>query len=241
VVGWRGDRGGDGLRGRRGTAGTARCFSKGAAMSGAMQASGGEDRLKPGLQAGGGANAARELTAALDQILARRAAEFVAGVRADMQPVIEAQAAELAAVEVGRLLSGIHDEVAALRRDFKGAKPLGEDAVSDDEARRLFALLRELDSVGQPRKAPASMVFRLFCQEGLSRVEVAKRCGCVESLVTLRLKQIEAKLGRKPAELRQVSGHFERIEDSLSDPRARRLRRESAIDDDRFGEEDAGE
>jgi hypothetical protein len=87
------------------------------------------------------------------------------------------------------------------------------------------------------RCSPTRKVFRLYCQEGLNRAEVARRCGCVESLITLRLQPIEARLGRKPAELRALSGHFDGIENSVSDPRARRIRRQSASDDDRFSHE----
>ncbi len=79
----------------------------------------------------------------------------------------------------------------------------------------------------------------ISCLRGIvPRARVAKECKCVESLITLRLKEIEAKVGRKPAELRPLSGHVERIADSLTDSRARRIRRESAIDDDRFGHEE---
>jgi hypothetical protein len=60
---------------------------------------------------------------------------------------------------------------------------------------------------------------------------VAKACRCVPSLITLRLKSIEKKLGRKPTELRTLSTHFEKIADSLTDPNARRIHRQSAIDD----------
>ena len=117
--------------------------------------------------------------------------------------------------------------------------PQAGEPASDDEARRLFALLKELDASNTVRKAPVSQVFRLYCLDGLSRAEVAKRCGCVESLVTLRLHEIEKKLGRKPAELRELSPEFERIEESLSDPRARRIHRRSALDQP-DGEEDFG-
>jgi hypothetical protein len=111
-----------------------------------------------------------------------------------------------------------------------------KEPASDDEARGLFVLLQELDD-GKVVKAPAVQVFRLYCMQGLSRAQVAKQCKCAPSLVTLRLKAIEQKLGRKVAELRQLSGHFEKIEDSLRDDRARKVRRRSAIDDDSFSDE----
>ena len=114
---------------------------------------------------------------------------------------------------------------------FTPFMPKSEEPASDHEARQLFALLKQLDAGQAVRKAPVSQVFRLYCLEGLSRAEVAKRCGCVESLVTLRLQEIERKLGRKPAELRDLSPEFERIEESLSDPRARRIHRRSAMEE----------
>ena len=120
---------------------------------------------------------------------------------------------------------------------FSKYLPDAKEPVPEDVARQVFALLKELESEGQWRKAPPTKVFRLYCQEGLSRAEVAKKCDCVDSLVTLRLKQIRLKTGRDPKELRQLSGHFQKIEDSLSDPRAKKVRGKSAIDDDRFGDE----
>lgn len=99
----------------------------------------------------------------------------------------------------------------------------------DEVARQLFALVEELEAEGTWRKAPVTKVFHLYCVKGLSRAEVANRCGCVPGLVTLRLKLIEKKLGRKPVELRQLSPEFEQIEESLSDPRARQIYRKGAI------------
>jgi hypothetical protein len=70
-----------------------------------------------------------------------------------------------------------------------------------------------------------------YCMENLSRDEVAKRCGCVPSLVTRRLKAIEQKLGRKPTELRQFSSHFETMEESMRDTRAKRIYRPGLTDE----------
>jgi hypothetical protein len=125
-----------------------------------------------------------------------------------------------------RLMNATPEQYAAV------AKILGvsEEVASDEDARRLFALLKALESEGNYRKAPVTRVFQLYCLEGLTRDEVAKLCRCVPSLVTLRLKAIERKLGRKASELRQLSGHFERIAESLTDERARHIHRESAMD-----------
>lgn len=104
------------------------------------------------------------------------------------------------------------------------------EPTSDGVAQQLFALVRQLESETSWRKAPILQVFRLYCMENLSRDEVAKRCGCVPSLVTLRLKTIEQKLGRKPSELRQFSSHFEAMEESMSDSRAKRVYRSGMVE-----------
>lgn len=137
--------------------------------------------------------------------------------------------------DVKELVSGIHRDIAAMRRDVgelrrAGGRVSAVDPATDDEARRLFALLKALESEGDYRKAPVTRVFQLYCLEGLKREEVAKKCRCVPALVTLRLQAIEARLGRKASELRQLSGHFERIADSLTDDRARHIHRKSAMD-----------
>ena len=110
--------------------------------------------------------------------------------------------------------------------------PSPVEPVTDDEARRLFALLRALELESNFRKAPVTRVFMLYCLDGKSRDAVARNCNCSPALITLRLKAIESKLGRKPIELRQFSDQFERIADSLTDTRARRIDRRRAIDGD---------
>jgi hypothetical protein len=114
---------------------------------------------------------------------------------------------------------------------FSPFLPQSTDGATDDEARRLFALLKEMNPDGKSVTAPPIEVFRLYCLEGMSRNKIADRFGCARSLITLRFKEIEQKLGRHPKALRALSPQFERIEDSLSDPRARRIHRKSAIDE----------
>ena len=97
-------------------------------------------------------------------------------------------------------------------------------------ARKLFALVKALESETNYRKAPVIRVFYLYCVEGLTRQRVAKECRCVPSLVTLRLQAIAKKLGRHPKELRTFSSYFERISESLSDSRARFIDRQRALD-----------
>jgi hypothetical protein len=136
-----------------------------------------------------------------------------------------------------RLFVGV-DDIRAMMAEVRagvvglamGPPVAATEPVSEDEARRLFALLRALELESNFRKAPVTRVFMLYCLDGKSRDAVARDCNCSPSLITLRLQAIERKLGRKPAELRQFSDHFERIADSLSDSRARRIDRRRAID-----------
>ena len=91
-----------------------------------------------------------------------------------------------------------------------------------------LASLRSFD--GSTESRPTLLLREIHCLEGLTRNEVARRCRCAPTLVTLRLQAIEARLGRKASELRQLSGHFERIAESLTDERARRVHRAGVLD-----------
>jgi hypothetical protein len=112
---------------------------------------------------------------------------------------------------------------------FARFAPSATRPVAEDEARAAFGLIRMLEAELTTRKAPVYTVFRLYCVEGLSPDQVARKCCCARSLVYARLERLRQKLGRDPAELRQFSTQFERIEESLADPRARRIYRKGAV------------
>ncbi len=112
---------------------------------------------------------------------------------------------------------------------FARFTPEPREALEEGAARQAFALVRALDAAQSLRKASLYMVFRLYCVEGLTVEQVARRCRCARSLVFVRLGELKRKLGTEPRRLRQYSGHFERIEESLSEPRARRVYRQSEV------------
>jgi hypothetical protein len=117
---------------------------------------------------------------------------------------------------------------------FSRFNPQPKEAVSESVARKAFALVKALDSEQPASKASLYTVFRLYCMEGLNAVQVARKCSCARSLVFLRLEALRRKLGTHPRTLRQYSGHFERIEESLTDLRARHVHRKTAL----YGDED---
>lgn len=129
-----------------------------------------------------------------------------------------------------RLANATPEQYAAVEK-ILGAKTEIEPA-SDDDARRLFALLRALELETKFFKAPVTRVFMLYCLDGKTRDAVAKDCDCSPALITLRLKAIEEKLGRRPSDLRILSDQFESIADSLTDSRASRIDRERAMEGD---------
>jgi hypothetical protein len=112
---------------------------------------------------------------------------------------------------------------------FAKFAPSSPEPLAEEQARTALALVRTLDTELRARKAPVYSVFRLYCVEGLTAEEIARKCHCARALVYFRLEWLRQKLGRDPAELRQYSAHFERMEASLSDPRARRIYRKGAV------------
>jgi hypothetical protein len=127
-----------------------------------------------------------------------------------------------------RLAKATPEQYATVERVL-GMSPSEPESVSPGAAFELFALLKALESETNYRKAPITRVFLLYCRDSLTLEQVAKACRCSPSLIKLRFREIEKKLGRKPSELRTFSGEFERIADSLSDSRARRIDRGRAI------------
>lgn len=146
-----------------------------------------------------------------------------------LEPLLAPWRSRLAARgEIETVLHRLQREIAAARREF-GHPPAPVQPLPDEDALRLFALVRELEDTGGARKAPLLQVFRLYCLEGLPAEGVAKRCGCSKALIIQRLHQLRRKLGRNPAELRPFASQFEAIEASVSDPRARSLDRHRVL------------
>jgi hypothetical protein len=115
---------------------------------------------------------------------------------------------------------------------FAAFTPKPQEPPDEDAARRAFALVQQLDT-DTPSKPPSTLtVFRLYCIEELSIPRIARKCGCSVGTVANRLALLRAKTGVAPESLRRLSGHISKMEEDLSDSRAKRLHRRSFIYDE---------
>jgi hypothetical protein len=117
--------------------------------------------------------------------------------------------------------------------------------VSEPEARKVFLLLKRLESGPKQRKASLGTVFRLVVLEGLSQRAAAARCGCAESLVSARVVAIERAFGMSVERLRSFASALVSLEAAAKGQRTREKEfdrpemMESDGDDEeqRFGDE----
>lgn len=101
--------------------------------------------------------------------------------------------------------------------------------VSDDEVTRLLHVVTVMDDESVIRKPSLMSVFNLYCREGLTTGEIAKKSGCSKSTVINRKRKLEEKLGKSLQTFRAISSHLEDIEDGLSDQQARHIHRKNAL------------
>lgn len=132
-----------------------------------------------------------------------------------------------------RLMNATPEQYAAVERVL-GVKPEdggsrmedGEPAVSEDVARSAFALLQKLE-LDAPLKAPSVLtVFRLYCVDGFSADQVARKCRCAKGTVMSRLRFIETVTKTKPEQFRAMSGHLQQVDDDLHASGAREIYRQ---------------
>ena len=98
-----------------------------------------------------------------------------------------------------------------------------------DLAVRVFALVEKLDT-DKPLKHPSLLtVFRLYCIDELSSGQIAHKCETTKTTVVRRLALLQSRIGRHPRELRRLSPHLAKLEDTLKDSRARHIHRPSAL------------
>jgi len=113
-----------------------------------------------------------------------------------------------------------------------GAQGTARPTLSEDVARSAFALLVRLDAEGR-FKAPSPLtVFRLYCVDGHSADQVARKCRCSKGTVMSRLRFIEAQTGTRPEDFRAMSGHLQQVDDELRASGAREIYRRGLVGGD---------
>jgi hypothetical protein len=118
-----------------------------------------------------------------------------------------------------------------------------EDHIDEEDqpaevARQVLALAKKLDTATRLQRPGILTVFRLYCINEMSATQIAKRCGCSKTAIMKRLKILARKIGMPPGRLRKYSAQFERMEEEMSDGRAKRIYRQGLADG---GADDHGE
>jgi hypothetical protein len=113
---------------------------------------------------------------------------------------------------------------------FARFTPQPRQPLDDDVARRAFALVQQLDSDELGKPPSVLTVFRLYCMEELTAAQAARKLHCSKPTVLRRLELLRRKTGLEPAVLRRMSAHLSKVEDGLTDSRARHIHRRAAID-----------
>lgn len=151
------------------------------------------------------AQATPEQRAAIERILAGEGAAERGGVGAEE--------------DVRAMLLRIEGKLDALKASRKGGAE-HELLVSEAEAGRVFLLMKRLEGAPKERKAPIASVFRLLVLNRLSQRETAARCGCAESLISVRVAAIEKGFGMSIERLRNFASELLSLESAAKGERA---------------------
>jgi len=103
--------------------------------------------------------------------------------------------------------------------------------VEQDIARRVFALVQQLDSQSPKTQPSVLTVFRLYCIEELSAEAIARKHHCSKTTIIDRLNRIRTATGTDPQRLRAFSSQFNNIEQSTADSRAKNIHRKNLIEE----------
>ena len=114
---------------------------------------------------------------------------------------------------------------------FTAFTPQPKESLGEDTTRKAFALVKALDANQSMRLPSPATVFSLYCMQGLSVIEMARKCHCCRGTILNRLAFIHKKTGIDPLQLRALSSQFDMIEDHAADSRARHLHRKGLIYD----------
>lgn len=136
-----------------------------------------------------------------------------------------------------RLMNATPQQYAAVEKILMGAKAEtlksemleAEPTVNEGVARNAFALVQRLDADGRQRRPSVLSVFRLYCVDGFSAGEVARKCRCAKGTVINRLRLIEERTGIRAEQFRARSEQFVRMEKEFADSGAKRIYRRGLV------------
>jgi hypothetical protein len=151
----------------------------------------------------------------------KQSVELVLGEFAKRVP--EGKALERAVARVEAKLDVIAKMSREVRPDTEG--------VTEDVARQAFELVKKLDEAHTTRRPSLLTVFRLYCVNEMSAERIAQHCACSKATVINRLRVLAEKTGVSPERLRRYSAQFEKMEEDLTDWRAKRIYRQGLTDD----------
>ena len=115
---------------------------------------------------------------------------------------------------------------------FSALLPDAPEEITEEAARKLYALVLVCASEQTDRKAPIKQVFDLYCRMGFSAEEVSLKLHCSKATVINRLNTLHQRTGVTADKLRAYKPFFDDIEESIADPRAKRIRRKDAAQGD---------
>lgn len=167
---------------------------------------------------------AAELSARLRQpfILLAPTAQFVDGKSKELLANCKAGFFSLES-HVTMMSSGLLHSAKSGGELFATHLPEKQDTLKQTEATRIFELMRKLRSDSANQKAPPIDVFIFTVLEGLSQKETAKRCKCVPSLVSSRVKAIERTFNLTIEQLRNYASEIREMQSSVKgDKRAKK-------------------
>lgn len=115
------------------------------------------------------------------------------------------------------------------RELFAPFTPRPKKTLDEDTTRKAFALVKALDNQKFMNAPSLASVFSLYCIDGLSVTDIARRCLCSRGTIMNRLACIRKKTGADPDEVRRLA--TPNSYDETSDSRARHIHRKRLIDD----------
>jgi hypothetical protein len=120
---------------------------------------------------------------------------------------------------------------------FSPFLPEHREALSENDASRLFVLFQKLKLETAYRKASLCDVFTLLVLDKMSQADAAKKLRCSEGTISARVKVIEDKMQNKIEILRNSASEIRNM-DIEKDPRARKLFRKGLTDDTKSDDDD---